>query len=60
MAVAVRQKLAEMLVANGTFHLVAPIERTDQEAKQIAAPDQELAGKQLGQKGYEFLHGLLF
>ena len=47
-AIAVREKLTEMPATDGTFHLVAPIERTDQDAEEIAAPDQELARKQFG------------
>jgi hypothetical protein len=54
--IAIRQKLPEMLAANGTFHLIAQIERPDQKAEQITQLDEPLAGKNLGEKRDEFLH----
>ena len=45
-----------MTAANGTFHLIADIERTHQKAEQIAQLDEPLAGENLGKKGYKFLH----
>ena len=55
-AVAIRQKLTETAATNGTFHLVAEIERAHQEAEQITQLDEPLAGKNPGEKGDEFLH----
>jgi hypothetical protein len=54
--IAIRQKLSEMLAANGTIHLIAQIERPDQKAEQITQLDEPLAGKNLGEKRDEFLH----
>ena len=56
LTVAVRQKLAEMLAANGAFHVVADIERANQETEYIAQFDEPLTGKNLGEKRDKFLH----
>ena len=55
-SIAIGQKLTKMLAADGAFHLVAPIERSDQEAEHIAQFNEPLAGKNLGEKGNQFLH----
>ena len=56
LAVAIRQKLAEMSTTNGALHLIANIKRTDQKAKQIAQLDEPLSGKNLREKRNQFLH----
>jgi hypothetical protein len=56
MTVSVRQELSKVLATDGTLHLVSMIKRTDQKAEKITAPDQELPGKQLREKGDEFFH----
>ena len=43
-----------MLAANGAFHLIANIKRTNQYAEHIAQFDEPLAGKNLGEKRDEF------
>ena len=45
-----------MFAANRALHLVTPIERANQETKEVAAPDEELTGKYLREKGDEFFH----
>ena len=56
LSVAIRQKLTEMSATDGAFHLVADIERANQRAKKVTQLDKPLAGKYLGEKGYELLH----
>jgi hypothetical protein len=56
LTIAIRQELAEVLPADWTFHLVAPIKRADQKTEQVTAPDQELTGKYLGEQRDEFFH----
>ena len=58
--IAVRQELAEMPTANGTFHLVSNVERTHQQTEQITQFDEPLAGEDFGEKGNEFLHHYIF
>ncbi len=45
-----------MSAANGTFHLVANVERTNQKAEKVAQLDEPLTGKNLREKRYEFFH----
>ena len=52
LAITVRQELAEMPAANGTFHFVSDIERTHQKAEQVAQLDEPLAGEDFGKNRY--------
>ena len=56
LAIAVGQKLTEMSAANGAFHLVSDIKRAHQKAEQITQFDEPLTGKNLREKGNQFLH----
>ena len=49
-AIPVGQELAEVAAADGAFHLVAPIERPDQPAEEVAHPDEPLAWEDLGEE----------
>lgn len=56
LAITVGQEFPEMTAANGAFHLVAQIKRTNQNTKQIAQFDEPLAGKNFREQGDEFFH----
>ena len=45
-----------MSAADRTFHLVANIKRAYQQAEKVTQLDEPLAGENLREKGYEFLH----
>ena len=51
LAITVRQELAEMPAANGTFHLVSNVERTHQQTEQITQFDEPLAGEDFSKEG---------